>query len=317
MRTAADRCPGVVRVHDAVDGGLVRVRVPGGYLNGAQVSALAGASLAHGDGNLDLTSRGNVQLRGLRDGTSEALADLLARAGLLPSVTHDTARNIVASPLQDLAARVAEIDAGILALEPLPGRFLLAIGGRDVLSVQPDLALVDDRLVVDGRDAGLGSVPALLEAAAHFLAIRGSAWRIREITWDRPLGAPVPADSAVPLGRHGDRVVALPPLGRLTPAMLERLATGPVQVTPWRTVVVPVATDVTGLVTDPGSTWVGVSACAGLACASALADVRADAVAGLAPGPRPLHWAGCARQCGAPAGAVVRTATAEGYAWGT
>jgi precorrin-3B synthase len=314
VRTAADRCPGVVRVHDAVDGGLVRVRVPGGYLTSAQVAALAAASRAFGDGNLDLTSRGNVQLRGLRAGTAEGLADALTDAGLLPSVTHDTARNVVASPLLDLAGTVAEIDAGILALDPLPGRFLLGVGNRDVLSVHPDLALVDDRLLVDGRDAGPGSVPALLEAAAHFLDIRGSAWRIREIAWDRPLGAPVPEGAAVALGRHGDRVVALPPLGRLTAAMLERLATGPVQVTPWRTVVVPHSTDVTGLVTDPRSPWVGVSACAGLACASALADVRADAVAGLEPGPRPLHWAGCERHCGAPAGAVVRTATAEGYA---
>ena len=314
MRTAADRCPGVVRVHDAVDGGLVRVRVPGGYLTGGQVEALASASRAFGDGNLDLTSRGNVQLRGVRGGTAEALADALDAAGLLPSVTHDTARNVVASPLLDLEATVAEIDAGVLALEPLPGRFLLGVGTRDVLSVRPDLALVDDRLVVDGRDAGLGSVTGLLEAAAHFLDIRGGAWRVREITWDRPLGPVLPVAAPVALGRHGDRVVALPPLGRLTPSMLEQLATGPVQVTPWRTVVVPLSTELTGLVTDPGSAWVGVSACAGLACASSLADVRADAVAALAPGPRPLHWAGCSRQCGAPAGAVVKTATAEGYA---
>jgi precorrin-3B synthase len=304
----------VVRVHEAVDGGLVRVRVPGGYLTGDQVAALASASAAFGDGNLDLTSRGNVQLRGVRAGTAKALADALHAAGLLPSVTHDTARNVVASPLLDLAATVAELDAGILALAPLPGRFLLGVGGRDVLSVRPDLALVEGRLVVDGHDAGPGSVVALLEAAAHFLDIRGGAWRVREIAWDRPLGPRVPAGAPVALGRHGDRVVALPPLGRLTPSMLQQLAAGPVQVTPWRTVVVPDSTDLTGLVTDPTSAWVGVSACAGLACASSLADVRADAVAALAPGPRPLHWAGCSRQCGAPAGAVVRTATAEGYA---
>ncbi|MFN2539082.1 MAG: hypothetical protein ABR549_13175, partial [Mycobacteriales bacterium] len=246
MRTAADRCPGVVRVHDAVDGGLVRVRVPGGYLSGPQLAALASASRSFGDGNVDLTSRGNVQLRGLRPGTAEELAAVLFAAGLLPAVTHDTARNVVASPLRDLAAVVAEIDAGILALEPLPGRFLLGVGGPDVLSVRPDLALVDGRLVVDGRDAGPGSVPALLEAAAHFLDIRGSAWRVREITWGRPLGDRVPVGPAVSLGRHGEQVVALPPLGRLTPSMLEQLATGPVQVTPWRQVVVPLSTDVTG-----------------------------------------------------------------------
>ena len=302
-----------MRVHDAVDGGLARVRVPGGYLTGPQVAALARASSSLGDGNLDLTSRGNVQLRGLRPGAAEPLAAALVAADLLPSVTHDTARNVVASPLRNLAGLVAEIDAGILSLDPLPGRFLIGVGGPDVLAVRPDLALVDGRLVVDGRDAGPGSVASLLEAAAHFLEIRGTAWRVREIAWDRPLGDRVAVGLAVALGRHGDQVVALPPLGRLTPSMLQQLARGPVQLTAWRQVVVPRSTDLTGLVTDPASPWVGVSACAGLACASSLADVRADALAALASGPRPLHWAGCARHCGAPAGAVIRTATAEGY----
>ncbi|MDX6219902.1 MAG: precorrin-3B synthase [Frankiales bacterium] len=313
VRLAPDACPGALKVHEAVDGGLARVRVPGGYLTGQQVAALARASGELGDGNVDLTSRGNVQLRGLRPGTADRLASALAAAGLLPSVSHDTSRNVVASPLADLQEVVARIDEGICAMDPLPGRFLLGVGGPDVLSVRPDLALVDDRLVVDGRDAGAGSVAALLEAAQHFLDLRGSEWRVRELTWDRPLGEPVAVGTAPALGVHGDRVVALPPLGRLSPSVLGQLAAGPVQLTPWRQVVVPAGGDLTGLVTDPASPWVGVSACAGLACAKALRDVRADAVAELAPGPRPLHWAGCERQCGAPAGAVVRTATAEGY----
>ena len=311
MRTAPDRCPGALRVHQAVDGGLVRVRVPGGYLSAAQVSALAAASLRFGDGSLDLTSRGNVQLRGLRD--VEGLGDVLADAGLLPSETHDTARNIVASPLRGLRSVVAEVDRGVQALEPLPGRFLLGVGGPDVLTVRPDLALVDGRLAVDGFDAGPGSVTALLEAAAHFLAVRGTAWRVREITWDRALGARLPVGAPVALGRHGSSVVALPPLGRLTPAMLDQLSSVDVQLTPWRTVVVPASASLDGFVTDPSSPWVGVSACAGLACASSLADVRGDAAAALGPGPRPLHWSGCERHCGAPPGAVVMTASAEGY----
>jgi len=313
VRTSTDRCPGVLRVHDAVDGGLARVRVPGGYLSAAQVSALAAASASFGDGSLDLTSRGNVQLRGLRDGAAPRVAEVLSDAGLLPSATHDTARNIVASPLLDLREVVAELDAGVQALDPLPGRFLLGVGSTDVLSVRPDLALVDGRLAVDGFDAGPSNVSGLLETADHFLSLRGTAWRVREIAWDRPLGPALPVGSPVALGRHGGSVVALPPLGRLTPEMLDQLSAVDVQLTPWRSVVVPASTSLEGFVTDPASPWVGVSACAGTACASSLADVRADAVAELGPGPRPLHWSGCARHCGAPAGAVVRTATAEGY----
>ncbi|GAB3825116.1 hypothetical protein [Dactylosporangium cerinum] len=74
-----------------------------------------------------------------------------------------------------------------------------------------------------------------------------------------------------------------------------------------------------GLVTDPGSPWAGVTACAGRpGCAKALADVRADAraavEAGTAPTGLPVHWVGCERRCGAPKGRHVEMlATADGY----
>lgn len=44
--------------------------------------------------NPELTGRGNVQLRGITD--TAAVADAVAAAGLLPSASHETVRNIVA-----------------------------------------------------------------------------------------------------------------------------------------------------------------------------------------------------------------------------
>ena len=72
-----------------------------------------------------------------------------------------------------------------------------------------------------------------------------------------------------------------------------------------------------GLPVEAGSRWSGVTACAGRpGCAKSLADVRADAAAatrftdGL-----PVHWIGCERGCGSPAGRHVRVeATPAGYA---
>jgi precorrin-3B synthase len=76
-----------------------------------------------------------------------------------------------------------------------------------------------------------------------------------------------------------------------------------------------------GLVLDPGSPWLRVTACAGRpGCAKSLAEVRADAAEAVATGTLPAggarqHWAGCGRRCGRPRGAVVDVvATAEGYA---
>jgi precorrin-3B synthase len=61
-----------------------------------------------------------------------------------------------------------------------------------------------------------------------------------------------------------------------------------------------------------------VTACTGRpGCASALADVRADALAVHATAgadAAPVHWSGCARRCGRPAGtAIDMIATGSGY----
>jgi precorrin-3B synthase len=67
-----------------------------------------------------------------------------------------------------------------------------------------------------------------------------------------------------------------------------------------------------------GSPWSGVTTCAGRpGCGKALADVRRDAEAvvrggaGSAGGLLPVHWVGCARGCGSPAGAHVRVEATE------
>jgi precorrin-3B synthase len=62
--------------------------------------------------------------------------------------------------------------------------------------------------------------------------------------------------------------------------------------------------------------WSGVSACAGRpGCAKALADVQADARAGLRRWPgRVVHWSGCERRCGRSARTEIDVvATATGY----
>jgi precorrin-3B synthase len=192
-----------------------------------------------------------------------------------------------------------------------------------VLSLAPDLALLEDALVIGGMLAGAGSVSVLLAAAAAFLAERAAqgsqAWRLAELVdgparvadrVGRELGAPAPVGVPVPVGRLvGDppRVVAHVPFGRLTPAHLAVL--GDVVLTPWRSVVVDAGTDLRDFVTDPTSPWVGLTACVGAQCASSLADVRAEAV----PSSVPTHWSGCARRCGKPAGSRDRVATVNGW----
>jgi precorrin-3B synthase len=208
VRGRADACPGAVRLHEAADGFLGRVRVPGGRLSLAQAGALGAAAARLGDGHLELTSRGNVQLRGLGRSAGAELAGLLQSAGLLPSLDHDRARNVVASPLSGLDGRgrldispwIVQLDEILCAtrtLADLGGRFLIGLddGRGDVAALRPDVT------VVAGSDGTawlrLGdvdqpvTVPAAAaprlaaQAAEAFLAVRhdlgSDAWRVLEL----------------------------------------------------------------------------------------------------------------------------------------
>ncbi|MEV1019925.1 cobalamin biosynthesis protein CobG [Streptomyces sp. NPDC050264] len=149
-----DACPGALRLHAADDGFLARIRIPGGVLDVAQARALADAAGRLGDGTLHLTSRGNVQLRGLRGGCGGELAEVLVGAGLLPSAAHERVRNVVASPMSgldgggfvDVRGWLTGLDAELCAssLTPeLSGRFLFALddGRGDVAGLGPDVLL--------------------------------------------------------------------------------------------------------------------------------------------------------------------------------
>jgi sulfite reductase beta subunit-like hemoprotein len=227
-RARTDRCPGSLALHEAQDGWLARVRVPGGRLRAPQLSALARAA-ALGNGLVDLTSRANVQLRGLPSEAGDELADLLWRGGLLPSPAHDRVRNVLASPVGGRhAAAVAftdsvvdEIDALLCAdpaLASLPGRFLFAVDDGSGLALdQPaDVTLVarspeEFELGLGGWTAGVGDAHDAVAAASAFLSLAGGrAWRI----WELPDG---PAAVARQLGRKLAWGLAAPACAPLVP----------------------------------------------------------------------------------------------------
>ncbi|MCU8594915.1 precorrin-3B synthase [Streptomyces sp. A13(2022)] len=177
LRDRGDACPGALRLHAADDGALARVRVPGGVLTVRQARLLADAALRLGDGELHLTSRGNVQLRGLRDACGGELAGLLEEAGLLPSPEHERVRNVVASPLSGLDGRGARevrpwltaLDAALCAstaARGLSGRFLFALddGRGDVASLGADVTV--RATAGDGALISLGSARESLRVAA-------------------------------------------------------------------------------------------------------------------------------------------------------
>ena len=357
MPTAVDACPGVLVLHQARDGHVARIRLPGGYVTGRQWTALAALADEFGDGCLDVTARGNVQLRGLDQAAGAGLARRAARAGLLPSGAHDRSRNITASPLAGLGGRpplrrlVRTLDAAIVAdpaLAALPGRFLFAVddgtGGSALAGSDIGLlrTLRQVEMIIAGRAAGV-RLPAGAAASAAVTAARAAiacgigsrVTRIRDLSdggasvaaaiGGSP-GAQLPGgDGRLPLGTCGppgrEALVVAAPLARLTGAQLDltgsllragavlRLATA-------GRVVIPLAVAPSaalarlagsGLLLRDDDRLAGVTACSGMACGQALADVRA--LARPLPGHPRTHWAGCSRSCGRPADAEVVVAT--------
>ncbi len=154
-----------------------------------------------GDGNIELTSRGNVQLR--RVGDAQALTARLESAGLLPSHTHERVRNIVASPmsgrmggLADVHGLVRALDTGLRAsarLAQLPGRVLFTLddGRGDVSVLGGDIgvhatAADEFAVLLAGGDTGIrvsaaAAVDVMLAAAHGFLELSSGQWRLHEV----------------------------------------------------------------------------------------------------------------------------------------
>jgi len=240
-------------------------------ITAAQLATLADVSNRLGSGTLELTARGNVQVRGIID--VAAVAETIASAGLLPSATHERVRNIVASPLSgrqggkvDVRDWVGELDAAICAeprLAELGGRFLFSLddGRGDVSGLGADAGVhwFEDgcALLLRGRDTGVRLAvsevaDALVGVALRFLEIRGKAWRVSELADPGDLiagtelsGEPFPPVSTAPVGwipQSDGRVTlgAAVPLGVLPARAAEYLAAidAPLVITPWRSVLV-------------------------------------------------------------------------------
>ena len=338
-------CPTVFAPMPSGDGLLVRVRPPGGRLQPAQARALAHAAARYGNGVIELTSRGNLQLRGLSPAGTEPFAAAMIAAGLaLADPVLERLRAVALAPLSDAATRrvAADLD-GLLAdptLAGLPPKFGFAVGlpwiGADVC-LHPVGA--GWRVWPDGATrAAESDEPAAdaLRLARAFLAVAPAARRLRQADARAVFAAAgLCATAAVPAPPRPCVIGPLPggfgvglAFGTTDAATLAALAAcGPLHVSPWRALVIAMSRPPSsailalfarhGLIVDPADPRPGVAACAGRpACAAAEADVRADAIrlAQLYPAVK-LHVSGCTKGCAHPhPAAVTLVAGADGYA---
>jgi precorrin-3B synthase len=133
----------------AKDGLLVRLRVSGGVLSSGALRRLASAGGEYGNGIFELTSRGNLQMRGVLEDALPALVEILRGLGLIDDDPRAEAiRNVLVSPLHGLdgGVDVGEIGKALEAalvrdktLRQLPAKFgyLIGDGGLLPLAQEP------------------------------------------------------------------------------------------------------------------------------------------------------------------------------------
>jgi precorrin-3B synthase len=162
----ASACPGLLRIVAARDGGICRIRLPGGALSHSEAFAIADAAQAHAAGLIELTNRANLQIRGVRAGEQRALIERLLAAGLGPrasaadaaSAPHatdapplanpaaDDVRNVMLSPTAgcdraalidttSLAAQILALLQGEARFAALSPKFALLLDGGEQLAM--------------------------------------------------------------------------------------------------------------------------------------------------------------------------------------
>ena len=140
-------CPGARRPMQAKDGLLMRLRISGGVVSAATLRWLAQAGRAHGNGLFDLTTRGNLQIRGVRKECLPYLMQALEAVGLIDEdAAAEAVRNVLVSPLAGLDGR-DDVSSAAKALESalaankdfhaLPGKFGFLIDDGSALSLGP------------------------------------------------------------------------------------------------------------------------------------------------------------------------------------
>lgn len=166
-------CPGVRRPMATGDGLLVRLHPFAGRLSADQANLVAQAARDHGNGHLDITARGNLQIRGVREDTYPALLAQLDRQGLAEPEGEGPNRVTVLSPLAghdrldrfDTLALAQRIENAAGNIDGLPGKFFIAVDGGG--SMPLDELRADVHLVASGEDTITFGMPS--SSGLHWL----------------------------------------------------------------------------------------------------------------------------------------------------
>ncbi len=190
------RCPSLMTPMESGDGLLVRVKPRAATLTAVQAEAVAAAAGRFGNGMIEPTNRGHLQVRGLTDSTVDGFAEAIAGIGLAAAGPQaEAVRNVLADPLgpDDPAAQfdshaLAHRLSAVLETDPafhdLPDKFGLLVDAGVALPLAGRTADIMVRadgeglfIALAGGDCRLSLPESGLEEAVRRLLAAFLAWR--------------------------------------------------------------------------------------------------------------------------------------------
>ena len=190
------RCPSLLTPMDSGDGLLVRIKPRAATLTADQAEALAAAAGRFGNGMIEPTNRGHLQVRGLADGTVDGFAEAMAGIGLAAAGPRaEAVRNVLADPLgpddpaalfdsHALARRLSAVLETGPAFHDLPDKFGLLVDAGVALPLAGCKADIMVRgsheglfIALAGGDCRLSLPESAVEAAVRRLLTAFLAWR--------------------------------------------------------------------------------------------------------------------------------------------
>ncbi|MEM6887341.1 MAG: cobalamin biosynthesis protein CobG [Pseudomonadota bacterium] len=338
-------CPHAYRPMESGDGLILRLRPLLGRLTRPQMLAVCEVADAAGNGILDLTSRGNLQVRGLDvPSHQEAVIALLGADVIMSDPFVEQRRALLIDPFWragDLSVRLAtQLVNALRDFPKLPGKagFAIDTGTQPCLqSASADIRFElseTGALVIraDGVAGGLAvaetdAIAAAIEVAGWYAArVSGGRGRLRDLiknenypcAWQSEAvrrQSELPSyPGSTPIGQQ----VAVP-FGQIAAKTLRTLAetSSGIRLTPWRTLVLEGIEDFRHpeLIHTSDHPLLRADACPGAPrCASAFIDTRRIARL-LAPLTRgSLHVSGCAKGCARQARAdLTIVGTQDGF----
>ena len=156
-------CPGLAAPMQTGDGLLARLG-PAGPMPLKALAGLCAAAGTHGNGTMEISARGNLQIRGLTPASAPRFADAIATLG----IETDDGVPVIASPLPDEPSALLDADRLARELRPAIASLALPLAPKISVIVDGGGTLHLDVLAADIRLRAIASAngPLLLVALA-------------------------------------------------------------------------------------------------------------------------------------------------------